>query len=230
MSTPAYRQTHFTGTTVTARPWRNGTELAPARGIVTGPCPYGTDEYTQVWFPDMGAPDLGTSVHPIRTEKVTATAPEKDPQWSSLDYRARVGQLVRAATENAEPHRWVIAPLLARMLINGTHPEFPTRRTVTCGANMVTVQLDAVMMTTPLLMDREAITRTCYHLDPFSLPLHEEHTGRRCCGRDIHGAIARGWAAMGQGQADMVVTRHRPGHPPAIVARFIATRPDYAAA
>ena len=225
--TAQYQQTYPTGTTVIACPWRDGTELSPRRGLVAGPCLYGHDEYTTVWFPDLGAPDLGVTIHPILTTRIKQTAPGEDRQWYNLTYRTHLGQL--ASTVIKLRPSWTPCLVLLGKLIAGTHPEFPTTRTAILGNRSVTLQLDTDLSTKQLCALPGQVTNVCYRLDPFTWPAPRTHDLLRCHGTTIHQAIALGWAAMANGSHGMAITSHWPGEDPQIIARWIA-EPLYLAA
>ena len=214
----------ITGDLVTARHRLYGTEL-PQPGMIAGAGPSNTGAYP-VWFYELGAPALGTTVHTIHRTNITPPTPAEVSRWNSLDYRDRMGFLAATAATDPTPHPRSLAPGLAKMLVKGIHPQFPHTRTTQRGSGWVTLQLDSAALTETLVPEPGYSTsEPCYRLDPNTLDTPDGHQPGRCHGSDIRRAIALGWQAMNEPEnPGMIITCHWPTGPrgSTLVGRFIA--------
>lgn len=102
------------GMTVTARPWVDGSEQNPAKGVVVVP-EYGNDrEYALVWFPSMGAlcnEQIGRAYQPILHVKLEVKGTVAG--WSATRLR-ETARIVHASDLGGEVYPLLQAIVKAR--------------------------------------------------------------------------------------------------------------------
>lgn len=117
------------GSTITARPWKQGWQLDPMRGIVVGPDPFGATERVLVWFPRLGVPSTGSTVQPILVAKIEVEGAVEDaPVTWTVEAARAIRRVVREsgfAREKDEIERW---PLTAKVRIEAVLKAFNAAR------------------------------------------------------------------------------------------------------
>jgi hypothetical protein len=102
---------HPVGTLITGRPWVDGYELAPARGIVIG----ATDDYLTVWYRTLGTltrDEDGHAVQATLAAKATVIGHIRD--WSLRGLRKVQLEVVRGGGHSRDVYLLAAIAVAAR--------------------------------------------------------------------------------------------------------------------